>query len=252
MLGIVTRAISTRLPPASLRGLYFKGSASKPWQEPSDYVPELSDLDLHLWLRDGVDPAPLTALPAALDFAREVGAAYAAACPDPAHWPRLQIKFLNEMLAQPGFQASHAVNLHGEPYPGEPPSRAQDRRALLEQAGAALTLGPSLFDKVGPHQFTALRALSWRVSPTASRLLHVLGGSPELAWASPRSLLVRALGELGQGEFAGLYRAYYRRAWDGFQSRWQDAAALQESIELGFEVLRLSRDIARSVPGEWG
>lgn len=248
MLEAVTRAVSQRLPPAALRGVYFKGSASKPWPDPMDYVPELSDLDLHLWLEDGVDRAPLTALPAALDFAREVGAAYAAACPDPLHWPRLQIKFLNDMLAQPGFQASSATVLHGEPYPGEPPSRAQDRLALLEQGEAALRLGPGAFDKVGPDQFTLLRALAWRVSSCASRLLHLLGGSPDLAWSSPRSVLVQALADLGRGEFAGLYRAYYQRAWDGFESRWRDAAALQGSIELGFEVLQVARDIARSLP----
>ena len=37
-----------RLPDGAVRGIYFKGSAQKAWDSPVDYVPELSDVDLHL------------------------------------------------------------------------------------------------------------------------------------------------------------------------------------------------------------
>ena len=44
-------ALTVRIPPDEIAGIYLKGSAHKPWDTPLDYVPEISDVDIHLWLR---------------------------------------------------------------------------------------------------------------------------------------------------------------------------------------------------------
>ena len=36
------------IPPREIRGLYFKGSAQKQWESLLDYVPEVSDVDIHI------------------------------------------------------------------------------------------------------------------------------------------------------------------------------------------------------------
>ena len=40
------------LGAAAIDGLYLKGSAAKRWDSLVDYVPELSDVDLHVRLSD--------------------------------------------------------------------------------------------------------------------------------------------------------------------------------------------------------
>src|SRR5687768_9127389 len=45
-------ALLERLPREQIVGLYAKGSAVKPWDAPIDYVPELSDVDLHVLVHD--------------------------------------------------------------------------------------------------------------------------------------------------------------------------------------------------------
>ncbi|WP_104990409.1 hypothetical protein [Deinococcus sp. NW-56] len=247
MRAAVLGAVFARLGHDRLRGVYFKGSASKPWPDPIDYVPELSDVDLHLWLRDPQDRHQLTAPQAALGFMAEVNAAYAAACPRPLHWPRLQLSLLNDLLEMPRFARSAVTVLHGEPYPGTAPDPEHDRLALIEQDEAARHLGADLFDKVGPHQYAALRGLAWRVTPAAPRLLHALGLPWEEAWGQPRSVLVTHLQHRGHGALADTYRAYYGGAWRAFGSGWRDAAALHGALTLGYEVLRYSGAVARSL-----
>ena len=38
-----------RIPSDEVRGVYIKGSAQKQWESPLNYVPEISDVDMHLW-----------------------------------------------------------------------------------------------------------------------------------------------------------------------------------------------------------
>ena len=35
------------IPSQEIRGIYLKGSAQKEWDSPVDYVPEISDVDIH-------------------------------------------------------------------------------------------------------------------------------------------------------------------------------------------------------------
>ena len=46
-----------RIPEIEIRGVYLKGSSVKAWESPLDYVPEISDVDIHVWFRNDADVA---------------------------------------------------------------------------------------------------------------------------------------------------------------------------------------------------
>ena len=51
----VTEVLTEAIPASALRGLYYKGSALKQWDSALDYVPEISDVDFHLWFATDED-----------------------------------------------------------------------------------------------------------------------------------------------------------------------------------------------------
>lgn len=60
-------ALLERVPREQIVGLYAKGSAYKRWDGPLDYVPELSDLDVHVHVREpGRTSADISGLRGAL------------------------------------------------------------------------------------------------------------------------------------------------------------------------------------------
>ena len=52
MTEAIVETLLDRIPNDEIRAIYLKGSANKRWDTPIDYVPEASDLDLHLWFHD--------------------------------------------------------------------------------------------------------------------------------------------------------------------------------------------------------
>ena len=52
MTEAIVETLLDRIPNDEIRAIYLKGSAKKRWDTPIDYVPEASDLDLHLWFHD--------------------------------------------------------------------------------------------------------------------------------------------------------------------------------------------------------
>jgi hypothetical protein len=58
MVGAVAGALVARFGDA-IAGLWFKGSAQKRWDSPLDYVPEISDVDIHVRAARAADMAPI-------------------------------------------------------------------------------------------------------------------------------------------------------------------------------------------------
>ena len=52
MLDAFLEVLLGNIPESCLAGIYFKGSGQKQWDSPLDYVPEISDIDIHLLLSD--------------------------------------------------------------------------------------------------------------------------------------------------------------------------------------------------------
>jgi hypothetical protein len=216
-------ALLERVPREEIVGLYAKGSAVKPWDAPLDYVPELSDVDLHVLVRD---PARLEAgiggLRGALDLQARAEALFFELFPEPVHVPRPQLVLLNALKDQPFYVPSVASTvcvLFGEPYPTATALdaagiRRLDVAALLEHEGYLARLPWSVVDTPAKFLWGRLRELSWRVSPTASRVLSALGVSYAEAWGGNRSSAVRQLEALGEHALAAAYAAFYASAWE--------------------------------------
>ncbi len=101
-----------------LRDIFFKGSALKPWDSLVDYVPELSDIDLHVWLEDDVQIS--WTLEEALNVQARAENEFFAAHPQAIHVPRVQVNILNDLLSEPYFCGSlegTTRSLLGHAYP---------------------------------------------------------------------------------------------------------------------------------------
>jgi len=47
-----TEVLLEEIPDPDIVGIYCKGSVLKDWDSPLDYVPELSDVDIHILFHD--------------------------------------------------------------------------------------------------------------------------------------------------------------------------------------------------------
>ncbi len=252
MLQAVLEALLLRLGEEALVGIYAKGSALKPWDGPLDYVPELSDIDVQLVLRD---PELLNDIELALAVQAELERGFFKRVPQPLHLPRPQIMVINPHLSDPHFSPSPAAvvqTLFGKPYTEVHPLtdraavREADRRGLLERAKPEdLKAFPLNFiDMPGKYLFHCLRQLTWRVGPTAARVLSLLGRSFEEAWGHNRTHLVGQLEAAGQEQLAVDYAGFYLCAWDFFRLGYTDSDAARRAIVHGVRALEAGRQVA--------
>lgn len=231
----------------NLLGVYSKGSSQKNWDSPIDYVPELSDIDVQVLLQDD---APLMRLEAALAFQAEVEERFRARMPRPLHLPRPQIQLLRARLEH--YTPSYGVQtLHGLPYEqlkfGQPNHPDTDRVQLLEPQAFLEGLFDMVMDRPGKYLFEVLRQLAWRVGPTGSRVLSVLGADFQAAWGGNRTHVYTRLKAFHQTELAEQYAAFYLHAWDFFRSSYKNTHAAREALLAGVGVLKAGLAIARRV-----
>jgi hypothetical protein len=238
---------------ADIKSLLLKGSAVKKWDSPIDYVPELSDVDIHY--RFTSDEASLASadLDTALSLHADIARRFAKARPEPAHIPRPQLVPADEVEAIPDYvppPVSTVRVLHGEPPSSWQVEQAElskgDARRLIEAAdpGVLRKAVMDLMERPGWHMFPALRSLNWRVSPSAARTLSMLGVPYEVAWSANRTEAVRLLRAHGQSDLADYYKGYYENGWQFFLSRWTDDAAGRAAFASAIRALRMSAELA--------
>jgi hypothetical protein len=244
------------IPRVALRDVFFKGSAFKPWDDLVDYVPELSDVDIHVWFEadDGFEKTFPT-LEAAFEFSAKAETRFFATCPKPLHVPRVQLIALNRLLEGEFFVASPAsvTQSHfGLEYPNgrntTPESiRATDLQNMIDQAEqrSSLIRPERMIDKHGKHLRFILRELSWRIGPLASRALSLLGASYEDAWGHNRSSLLLKLEAQGQHDLVSSIRGFYESAWTYFLSQDRDGHAARTAIRHAAQALEIGGRIAQ-------
>lgn len=254
MVDAYVGALTARIPPAEITGIYMKGSARKAWDSPIDYVPELSDVDVHLLMRDDEDvERRLGGLDAGLAVLADADRAFNDAVPSPVHVPRCQLIILNRLLDDPDYWPSPpggVETLYGEPYAekwndDEAALRRLDAKRMLDNEEVVAKYPLRVIDKPGPHMRFVLRDMSWRVSPTGPRALTLLGVSGVEAWTANRTRIVALLGEHGEVQLARDYVRFYRAGWDFFLSRYADSAPAREAVAAGVAVLERGMAIAR-------
>lgn len=259
MADVVTDALLATLPGSSVRGIYYKGSAVKPWDSPIDYVPEVSDVDLHVWFLDeasATGSAAMVDIDGGLRRHELVEQAWHERRPTPAHVPRVQVVVMNEFARDASYVPSPAASvrkLHGEPYPQHPFDvervRRDDAGALLDP-GHEAAIRKVAFDLVetpAHHVRKLVRMVSWRVSPIASRVRSILGDDYDAAWGECRTAAVLRLVELDQPDVARHLVDYYSACWRLHLSAWTDGAAARTALAAAAAALRASADVARSL-----
>jgi hypothetical protein len=255
MVASYVDALLRKVPESELAGMYFKGSAQKEWDAPLDYVPELSDVDVHVLFDDDEGAAKYLGSPEqALELQAAVEAAYLAKVPRPLHVPRPQLLVLNSFLNDADFVQTPAeaiTVLHGRDYPEGAPLeadrvRALDAKRLSGQAEYLTRFPMHAVDKPAKYLREALRGIVWRVSPTGPRALHLLGASFAEVWTANRTRVVALLEDLDESEFADRYTQFYLSGWDYFLSGYGDHDAGRRALLAGIDVIRRGIEIADS------
>jgi hypothetical protein len=242
-----------------ITAIWFTGSAQKSWDSPLDYVPELSDVDIHVrWTHperwtDAIDLGRGLALHA------QIEARYGAAIPEPLHMPRVQLVPVHQVEQIPsyfGVPEGMTESLYG---PAPKAATGLDQVAVSREDAASLVsmadplmlaTEPSRFVELpGWHLFGALRNLNWRVSPVGPRALSALGTEYAVAWSANRTKTVGMLRDRGEYEVAAEYVGYYEHAWRYFLSGWRDTAAGRTAFAHAIRTIEVGAVIGARVGG---
>lgn len=243
------------IPENEIRGIYLTGSTVKPWDSPLDYVPEVSDVDIHVSFRDDSSwRKHLDTVPGALEVQAAIEACFEKRSPQPIHHPRLQLLVTNQLMAERrGFvhsPPSTVVVLHGEPYPQDDYSspdtiRRHNAADLVEQAEFVQRVPLLAVDRLWTHARDLLSQLTWRISPVGPLVLHLSGSGTEHVWTLNRTRVTAALRDLAHHNLAGSYAAFYLSAWDYFLSGFTDTTACRAALASGTHVLTEGAEIAQ-------
>ena len=254
MVDSFVEALLDQIPNEDIQGIYLKGFGQKEWDSPIDYVPEISDVDIHIqFYSDEAWRGHIGTFAQAMKINRKVEETYLSKIGEPLHTPRPQLIVVNKMVQEIEFIHSPRETvsvLYGEEYPladYSTPDRIRrvecDR--LLVDAGYIKGDYPLHFvDRFGRYIWEALRTLAWRVSPAGPRALHILGVDTALAWSLNRTGIVAMLADLGETELAGSYLEFYISGWRYFNSRYEDFDAGRAAISAGVEALGRAADMA--------
>lgn len=232
--------------------IFAKGSAVKPWDDPIDYVPIISDVDIHVRLSAERVMFPQqigSSLDASLWFTETYEERFWQANPSGMHLPRVQVVNLNVIERNPSYvppRASDLRVLFGEVLLTETPEasvvRRMDRKNLLADLKEFVRAIPEkMFDRSGVEFYTLLRQMNWRVSPSPFRLLtQVLTDvNPLDVWTWNRSKVCTQLVELGYKTIASHYRGFYLAGWDLFSEGFSSPNPYRRIISEGYQLLRL-------------
>lgn len=255
MTEAIVETLLDNIPNEEIRAIYLKGSAKKRWDTPIDYVPEASDLDVHVWFHDDKWERSLFCnLEQAIAVQRDIEGRYGRKCSQPIHTPRPQVMIMNSLLRKPGYMHSPPDSvkvLSGEDYPVADYSRADEIERykchdLLAFADIVDRYPYRVFDRPGKYLAELLRDLSYRVSPVGPIVLHLAGLDPMSVWSMNRTRVTRALEDIGERDLAETYVGYFLARWRWFLSRDNDLDALRDSVRTALEVLERAKSVANA------
>lgn len=255
MTKAIVEAFLDHIPNDEIRAIYLKGSAKKQWDTPIDYVPEASDLDLHIWFHDNDgERTYLGNLDQAVAVQQDIESRYRAKCPRPIHTPRPQLITLNHLMSAPTYMHSPpdaAEVLFGERYPTADYSDDDEIKRnkchdLLQYADMLERLPMRVVDRPDKYLAELFRDLSYRVSPVGPIVLHLAGLDPMSAWSMNRTRITRALVDIGERDLASAYVDYYLARWRWFLSDSRDIDAVRDAIRAAVKVLNRSESVAKT------
>ncbi len=243
------------IPRLDIAGIYFKGSGYKEWETPLDYVPEISDVDIHLLLSDDQSVERyLGTTEQAIEIQKKVEKRYLEKVAEPYHFPRPQLMILNLLLRERDFVSSPKRTisvLFGKEYPVSDCSNHErivniDCSHLLDEEEFILKFPLHIIDKPSRYLWQSLRNLVWHISPIGSRVLSIKGMPYEKAWSMNRTRIIAHLKEIGEQRLAQDYTQFYLDCWEYFLSRYRDTDVGRNAIMAGIKALKRGVELAKS------
>ena len=230
-----------------IRYAYAKGSSVKSWDSSIDYVPEISDVDIHFRFMEFEDMIftedPFTQ---AMDISLAYEQKFMENRPNALHLPRSQINLLDLLMENVEYvppRLDDVLILIGNPKQIPLPSisviRSLDLTNLQELELFLKNLPMSVIDRAGLDFWTVIRRMTWRVSPSPVRLLTQKHPSPIEVWSWNRTTIVNELNKQGFSKISDAYTGFYESGWKLFLSDFKDNQAFREIVSYGNDVLRL-------------
>jgi hypothetical protein len=254
---VLRDVVLAEAPGGAVDGVYLKGSSVRPWTSRIDYVPEVSDVDVHVRVHAEAKEATRS-LAFALRVADGTQELFNQRFPRAMHSPRPQLFFLGDIEEMSGYLPStpdSVVVLHGNEYRAGTESEyaacvADDRTRFLADADFVRdNIAGKIIDRPGKLAWQAVASLTWRVAPAGPRLLTQLGRTPYDVWAMNRTSVTRTLQSLRHGEVAAAYAGFYLAAWDGYLTGFEDARPALRAVEAAHRLFSTGRRLIESADG---
>jgi len=238
---ILPQFIGTRLDC-----VYTKGSANKTWDSYIDYVPIISDVDIHVGIfhDEALFSGSSHDFDGALDLSARCEAEFLRRRPDHFHIPRMQVietRFLKQNDNYTPPRPQDVRILYGNPTYQEPPTpeiiRAGDLERLFEEEEFVKDLPRRIMDRTGLDFWAVIRAMVWRVAPSPVRILTQNHDDPIDVWSWNRTAIHRELLESGYDTIAKYYHGFYKTGWKLYLSNFQGLDEFRETVKNGYYVL---------------
>ena len=225
---------------------YTKGSATKKWDSPIDYVPEISDVDIHIFTTndEGIFHPP-NDFTDAMKISEKYETRFHEIRQEALHMPRSQIMRIIR-LKESGNYCPPRINdvqiLFGEPkqeiLPDIDTIRSQDIANLLELEEYLEPIPRRVFDRAGHDLWHIIRPMTWRVSPSPVRILSQSHEDPVDIWSWNRTRIEQELKDQDYEQIADSYRGFYMSGWDLFLSEFKSLNAYRSVVTHGYNLLK--------------
>jgi len=225
---------------------YSKGSAVREWESFIDYVPVLSDVDIHIKSKEY---SGLFSDDNSFYESVSIGEMYENTFmemnPDFFHLPRTSIIRLNTLFSEVDFiqpRLSEVVIIKGKPEELENPHKDDIRRIdlknLQELDEFLPTLSMRMIKATGLDLWTITRRINWRVSPAPIRLLSQTHERPLDLWEMNRTKIAKELENNDYLLISENYKDYYYEGWIAFMEGFTNSQTLRRLISSGYEILK--------------
>ena len=231
----------------------LKGSVLKSWESLVDYVPVISDLDIHIGTINDqpIFPQNRNGFLYSLETTKLYEERFNALRPDHIHIPRPQVVKMEpqheEWLPE---RTDDVLTLFGEiPFrenESETDCRKRDLAALIELDTRLKRLPERVIDRIGLEYFRIIRELCYLVSPTPVRVLSQFTDSKK-TWKLNRTSIIRGLEGEGLTDLATVYKSYSHNGWEAFESGFTDNRTMRALISMAYDVLWRSYKIAKTI-----
>ena len=239
----------------SIEYAYAKGSATKKWESYIDYVPVLSDVDIHIKVLNHSNFFDdENSFHESVNISETYETRFIEDNPNYFHIPRTQIICINKIVDIVDFvfpKETSIIPLIGDVQLGKNPSidriKETDLKNLLKLEELLAGLPMSMIDRTGMDLWSLIRRMNWRISPSPVRLLSLSSDKPLDLWELNRTSIAKELEKHDYPLIAEHYKDYYYEGWIAFLEDFTNSQTLRRLISTGHEVLKLCLDETRKL-----